>query len=521
MKKSFSRNVIKFLLFLAVFCASTISPAHATGNYAEGEALVVLKNQIGALSAASLSSAAAMSYIAEVAASASAEALTTYPGLSAARGEIFVLMRSDIKSTKDLIAELENNPNVVSASRNYKMFAAATTPNDTLWGNMWNMEMIRAPEAWTITTGSNNIYVAVLDSGIDVDHEDLSANIDRNLSRNFVNPTGSSVPVEDREYGDQSLSGHGTHAAGTIAAVGNNNRGVTGINWNTRLIVLRVMNADNYAYHSWIVAGIDYIVRLLENSDIKIAAANLSIAGWHGWTPSAAKEESLLWRALHALDQLNRTVIVVAAGNDNSQIGAPAIIDYPGKYSKGQYCYPASFIGLDNMIVVGGIHRIGRAGHTSNWSSESVHLSAPGADVFSTLPGSRYGLGDGTSRSAPHVAGAAALAAAANPDLTAREIRDILFQSANPSINPEAYNTVVIYGRSVTIDPQGIPTSRLSRYGLLDVGRAVALAAGVPNPTPGPTSPPSGGGGGGCNAGVFGYLAVALALAVLWGIRKK
>jgi len=407
---------------------------------------------------------------------------------------------------------------------------AAKEPNDTFWSNMWNMVQIRAPEAWDISTGSNNIYVAVLDSGIDFNHEDLRQNIDMDLSKNFVNPTGAGEPVEDQDYGDKSKTGHGTHAAGTIAAAGNNGSGVVGVNWDAKLIVLRIMDDEDKWRDSWAAAAVEYIVELLnKDPNMKIAAVNLSIAGWWDWTPSEAQEKSRLWKALRALDQLNRTVIVVAAGNDNSQIGAPAAIDYPGKYRKGDYCYPASFTGLNNMIVVGGIHRTGRAGMTSNWSTESVHLAAPGADVFSTLPvaveRSGYGLGDGTSRSAPHVAGAAALVASANPNLKANEIRDILLQSANSSANPNAFNTVDIGGRSVTIPPQGVPTNRLSKYGLLDVGKSVALAAGVPDqPTKptnprNPTNPPSGGGGGGgCNAGIG--VGVLILISALWSTRR-
>jgi len=524
-----------FLLFLAIFCTPAISPAHAADNYAEGEALVTIKNKIGTLSAKSLSSTEAKNYIAGVAASASAEAVTTYSELSAAGGEIFILVRSGTKSTEELIAELKKNPDVVSASPNYIMYAAEKKiPNDKLWRSMKNMEMIRAPEAWVVSTGSNKVYIAVLDSGIDVDHEDLKANIDGNLSRNFVNPTGGGDPVEDTDYDEKSRTGHGTHIAGTIAAVGNNGKGVVGVNWNAKLIALRVMDANNATYHSWIVPAIDYIVGLLNNNpEMKIAAANLSIAGWHQWTPEEAKTGAL-WKALDVLNRMNRTVIVVAAGNENSQVGAPAAIDYPNSeypggfaYKKGEYCYPASFIDLGNMIVVGGIHSEGkRAGLTSNWSSERVHLSAPGANVFSTLPKtvakSGYDLGDGTSRSAPHVAGAAALVAAVSSDLTAGQITNILLKCANSDVNPAAFGSVKIDGREQIISPQfGVKGTTLSKYGLLDVGKAVAMAAGVPDQPDEPTKPStSGGGGGGCNAGVFGYIAVALALAVLWRIRK-
>ena len=522
MKILWFRNVTKLFLFLAV-CTLTISLAHAADNYIEGEALVVLKNKVGTLNSRSLSSEEATNYISEVATQASAKSVITYSELSLASNEIIVLMRTSTKSTEELIAELKKNPDVVSVSPNYKMYAAATKPNDAFWKNMWNMELICAPEAWEISTGKDNIYVAVLDSGIDARHEDLSRNIDRNLSRSFVNPTGSGEPVEDQDYDDKSWSGHGTHISGTIAAVGNNREGVAGVIWNAKIIALRVMTSENWTPHSYIIAAIDYLVELLKDPNRKIVALNLSVAGWHDWTPMAAKEESLLWRALHTLNQLNRTVIVVAAGNAASQIGVPATVDYPLPNCKGWYCYPASYIDLDNMIVVGAIDLNKNAGVTSNWSSEKVHLVAPGVSVFSTLPVAMeggYGYRTGTSKSAPHVAGAAALVAASSSrDLTAREIRDILFKSANSLVNPESPATVTVDGKPFKIDPQGIPTRKLSKYGLLNVGKAVALSAGVPYKPNEPTPPKMGGGG--CNAVVFGFGAGALILAVLWGIRIK
>ena len=507
--KSGPRNLIKFFLLLAILCMPRVSTALDVNNYVEGEALVVLRNNIGTLNATSLNHTAAINYIGGVAGSASAEVVTTYSELSAAGGEIFALIRSETKSTEELIAELEINPNVVSASPNYIMYAAVKEPNDTHWDKMWNMKSIRAHEAWDISTGNSNVYVAVLDSGIDAGHEDLKDNIDRVHSRNFV--PGDSGLVDDKDYDDKSRSGHGTHIAGIAAATGNNKKGVAGVAWNAKLIVLRIMDADNMASHAWTIAGIDYLVGLLrDNPDMKVAAANLSIAGWRSLSPSDAKEEPL-WIALDKLDKLNRTVIVVAAGNDYSQIGEPAIFDYSGTYEKGQYCYPASYIGLNNMIVVAGTYH-NSASITSNWSAVSVHLAAPGVGVYSTLPGSSYGLRDGTSKAAPHVAGAAALVASANPDLTASKIREILLQSANPGINPEAPVSVEIDNEWVTINPQRISTKRLSRYGLLNVGKAVALAAGVPYHPTEPNTPKSDGGGG-CNAGIaVGVLIIVFAL---------
>ena len=149
MKKLQLRNAAAVLLCLtALLWMSASYPAYAGGNYVEGEALVVLKNRLGTLNAASLSGAAGKSYIQGVAASAGAEAVTTYSALSLADGEIFIHVRSATKSTEELITELKKNPDVISASPNYvgRVLAA---PNDPRLGELWGMRAIGARRSST------------------------------------------------------------------------------------------------------------------------------------------------------------------------------------------------------------------------------------------------------------------------------------------------------------------------------------------------------------------------------------
>jgi len=177
---------------------------------------------------------------------------------------------------------------VESASPNYEVRALAV-PNDPKWSELWGMAKIRADQAWDTTTGSTDVYVAVIDTGIDAAHEDLAANVDRNLSRSFVNPNlNDHEPVENSNYADGD--GHGTHVAGTIAAVGNNGVGVVGVNWTARVIALKVLSDNGSGHNSWITAAIDYIIGLLQaDPDMKIASVNLSLGGWEPQTPKEAQ----------------------------------------------------------------------------------------------------------------------------------------------------------------------------------------------------------------------------------------
>ena len=166
------------------------------------------------------------------------------------------------ESTDDAIARLERNPNVKYAQPNRWRTASASTPNDPLFGQLWGLNTIQAPQAWDVFKGVDTL-VAVVDEGIEYDHPDLAPNIWNNPGEaggtpgadddgngivddvhgaDFA-PDGPSLPDGD----PRDIGGHGTHVAGTIAARGNNGLGVTGVNWRARLMAVRVLDASGSA----------------------------------------------------------------------------------------------------------------------------------------------------------------------------------------------------------------------------------------------------------------------------------
>ncbi|MDR2178958.1 MAG: Ig-like domain-containing protein [Synergistaceae bacterium] len=443
------------LLAVLFFAVPVFAAPAKTPQYVEGEALVLLKNNTleRKLTAQSVERGGGRIYANSVAAKVGARAEQIYGALSARAGEIFTLVKSDVMTTEELIAGLEKDPNVVSAVPNY-IFRAAKVPDDPSYSALWGMEKVNAPAAWEKVTGGD-VYVAVLDTGVDYNHEDLSANTAVSWAVNFTN----------NSTGYMDIYGHGSHVSGTIGAVGNNKKGVAGVNWNTKIIPLKVLGDNNYGNGSWITAGVNKVVEYLENNPgMRIPAANLSIIGWWSNTPAQLIAlNNAYWRAFKTLSDMNTTVIVVCAGNEEKEVGQPD--------AQGQYAYPASFTGIDNMIVVGAIDHVDKAASFTNWSETFVDLVAPGVGILSTLPGHKYSAWSGTSMATPHVAGAVALLASYRPDLNAAELKALILSTARSDVNPissSTYNTT---------------NQKVSRLGLLDVGAAIA-AATIDSPVP-------------------------------------
>ena len=518
-------------LLAVLLCAALVPPALAA-SHVPGEALVLFKRAPGAaVTAASVERGAESFRLASLAAASGARVAQAYGSLSEAGDGVFALVRSETRTAEQLVEDLRARADVLAASPN-RISRVMREPNDPRYvsGELWGLSAIHAPEAWDATTGSSStdVYVAVADTGIYAAHEDLQPNLDTRPSRNFARAEG--VAANSSDYID--VHGHGTHVAGTIGAVGNNGLGVAGVSWTTRLIVLRIMGADGSGPDSWTVEALNYLVSLLRTDpQMKVAALNLSLGGYESTAPGKV-QSSVYWRAYKVLDDLDRTVIVVAAGNEGLEVGRPAPYDDPRDpsdplFRRGEYCYPASFTGLKNLIVVGAAASNGGAASFSNWSPMAVSLVAPGVRILSTVfpdanngdkPfGTWYGEMSGTSMAAPHVAGAAALLASRYPNATASQIKDALLRGADGSRNPVATARTNRGG------------ARLSQYGYLDVKKALDILEAtstdlgpkpqpdLPNPVP-PSRSRARKSGGGCDAVGGGALTV-LALSVL--LRRK
>lgn len=520
------RKVFLRLAALAAACAFA-GPA-AAARHIPGEVLAVFKGEEGTkVVASSLHLGREAFRAASLAAAVGARVEETYAELSEAGNAVFVLLKSDALSPEALTARLLKREDVLAASPNHIAQVSATEPNDPFYvtGALWNLKAIRAPEAWDTTTGRGDVCVAVLDTGIDDTALELAPNFRRDLSHNFYKDAGASR-ADPEAYADRN--GHGTHVAGTIGAVGNNGRGVVGVNWSVGLISLRAMGPDGAGPKSGILDALNFLTqRLKEDASLKVAAVNLSLNWFSPVVPTLANQrKDPVWRAFKALDSLNRTVIVMSAGNDGLEVGVPAPADGPKgadgepAYSKGDYVYGSSYKGIHNLIVVGASSRDSSLAGFSNWSRDFVDVAAPGMSILSTTifageegpiraeDGTVMGVMDGTSMAAPHVAGAAALLKAADPTRTAYQVRTALLQGA-------ASKSVLM--------------GKVAGGRFLDLRGALDYQAAHPELAPEAPrteydeqgTAPSSKGGGGCDAAGLGALGWGLAVLLAVGGRRR
>ena len=304
----------------------------------------------------------------------------------------------------EAIDKLEDIDGVLSACPNYYA-SAARIPNDDYFDNLWGMEResgINAIDAWDITTGSHEIKVGIIDTGIAY-HPDLIANLAPGWD--FVN--NNNITNDDP-------TGHGTHVAGTIGAVGNNGVGVVGVNWEVTLVPLQVATW-NTGKNEWRLSndGTIQAINWAKNNDIPIL----------NYSAGAYESRETIKAALDSYSGL----FVCSAGNDSLNVDVTA--HYPSEYSDETN---ASYSNVsDRIISVGSIDTDGDRSSFSNYGEDTVSIYAPGGSIYSTLPNETYGYKSGTSMAAPHVTGVAALLLSAEPTLTAAELKEIILNNAD------------------------------------------------------------------------------------------
>ena len=320
---------------------------------------------------------------------------------------------------------LRARPDVAYAEPDARVQLLAT-PDDPFFSYQWNLENtgqdggtpgvdIRAQDAWDVTTGSAEVVVGILDSGVDYDHPDLAANIWTNAAEcdgDGTDDDGNGFAddchgIDARAWrGDpRDEDGHGTHVAGIIGAVGNNGLGLAGVAWRVTIVPCRFIGPEG-GLVSDAVLCLDYLARLKDRGLNLVATSN----SWGGGPYSRA-----LFDAIEAHRQRG-ILFVAAAANDVHDSD-----HYP--------VFPAGLL-LDNVVAVAAATNQGELAAFSREGRRSVDIAAPGERIPGPLPQGQYAFMSGTSMAAPHVTGVAALLAAQDPARGGAAIRNLLLAAA-------------------------------------------------------------------------------------------
>jgi len=449
-----------FLLFALVACPSVVF-GQEPGDHVAGEVLVQFRH-----AASERAARAAHSFV-------GATAVQRFKQVKVDRVRVPHGWTVD-----ETVSLYQLDPDVEHAEPNYYRHASAT-PNDPRFNLQWSLHNVGqtggavdadmdGPEAWDQETGNPSVVIAVLDTGMDMDHEDLRGNLWMNDGEDWVNGSPGNNGLDDDGNGkiddyygwdfvnednnpDDDSDGHGTHVAGIMAADGNNGLGVVGVAWSASIMPLKMLSGGQGGLVSDEIAAIDYAIE---------KGAQIINASFGG-TSFSQLEYNAIKRARDA-----GILYVAAAGNSGTNNDTNPV-------------YPASH-DLDNIISVACTDGNDQLAGTSNYGQNTVDVAAPGCLIYSTSVKNAYQYRSGTSMATAHVSGMVSLICSQDLGLTYSQVKDR-----------------VVNGVDVKSGLNGFVAAagRINAYNSYSESNGTSPAVSTPS------SGEGGGGGGGCFIG--------------------